>query len=83
MFSVHDAIIYSVYKGMWKRGERGNYSELSLLSVLDKIFSGVLDGRQRDWLLNKKILSRFQVGFIKGKITTENIFAINTTIDRY
>jgi hypothetical protein len=37
----------------------------------------------RDWLVNNKILSRFQAGFVKGKRTTNNIFVIKTTVDRY
>jgi hypothetical protein len=54
-----------------------------LLSICGKIFSGILAGRLRDWLINRKILPRFQAGFIKGKRTTDNVFVIKTTIDKY
>jgi hypothetical protein len=37
----------------------------------------------RDWLINYRILSRFQKGFVKGKRTTDNVFVIKTTIDKY
>jgi hypothetical protein len=70
------AIIFPIYKGRGKRGEPGNYRCISLLSVLCKIYSGILTGRLRDWLINNKILSRFQAGFVKDKRTTCNIFII-------
>jgi hypothetical protein len=37
----------------------------------------------RDWLINNKVLSRFQAGFVKDKTTTGNICVIKTTADRY
>jgi hypothetical protein len=77
------SIICPIYKGRRKRGEPGNYSGITLLSVLCKIYSGILAGRLRDWLVNNKILSRFQSGFVKDKRTTDNIFVIKTTVDRY
>jgi hypothetical protein len=77
------AIICPIYKGKGKEGEHGNYRGISLLSVIGKIYSGILDGRLRDWLINNKILSRFQAGFVKDKRTTDNILVIKTTVDRY
>jgi hypothetical protein len=77
------AIICPIYNGKDERGEPGNYTGISLLSVLCKIYSSNLDGRLRDWLINNKILSRFQAGFVKVKRTAENIFVIKTTVDRY
>jgi hypothetical protein len=77
------AVICPIYKGRGKRGEPGNYRGISLLSVLCKIYSGNLAGRLRDWLINYKILSTFQVEFVKDKRTTGNIFVIKTTVDRY
>jgi phage antirepressor YoqD-like protein len=56
---------------------------ISPVSVLCKIYSGIPAGRLRDWLINNKILSRFQAGFVKDKRTTDNIFPIKTTVDRY
>jgi hypothetical protein len=40
---------------------------------------------RESWLviINYKILSKFQAGFIKGKRTTDNVFVIKTTIDKY
>jgi hypothetical protein len=49
------AIICPIYKGKGILGEHGNYRRISLLSVLCKIYSGILAGRWRDWLINNKI----------------------------
>jgi hypothetical protein len=76
------AIIFPIYKGRGKEGEPDNYRGISLLSVLCKIYSGILAGRLRDWFFNK-IFSRFQAGFVKDKRTTDNIFVVKTTVDRY
>jgi hypothetical protein len=54
-----------------------------LLSVLGKIFPGILAGRLRDWLSNHQVLSEFQAGFAKGKSTSDNVFIIGTTVDKY
>jgi hypothetical protein len=77
------AVICPIYKGRGKWGQPGNYRGISLLEVLCKIYSSILAGRLRDWLINNKILSRFQAGFVKDKRTTDNIFVIKTTVDRY
>jgi hypothetical protein len=77
------SIICQIYKGRCKRGEPGNYRGISLLSVLCKMYSSILAGRLRNWLVNNKILSRFQAGFVKGKRSTDNIFVIKTTVNTY
>jgi hypothetical protein len=76
-------IIYPIYKRKGNREKPGNYSGISLLSICGKLFSGILAGRIRDWLISHKTLSRFQAGFIKGKRTTDNVFVIETTVDKY
>jgi hypothetical protein len=49
----------------------------------DKMFSGILANRLRGWLVNHKALSVFQVGVVKVKGTTDNIYVTETTIDKY
>jgi hypothetical protein len=56
---------------------------ISLVLVLCKIYSGILAGSLRDWLINNKTLSRFHMGFVKVKRTTDNIFVIKTKVDGY
>jgi hypothetical protein len=77
------AIIHPIYKGKGNQEKPRNYRGISLLSVCGKIFSGIMARILRDWLIHHKRLSRFQAGFIKGKRTTDNIFVIKTTIDKY
>jgi hypothetical protein len=77
------AIICPIYKGKGSPQEPGNYKGISLLSVLGKIFSRILAGRLRDWLLNHEMLSVFQAGFLKGKRTSDNVFIVRTTVDKY
>jgi hypothetical protein len=49
------------------------------LSICAKIFSGILAGRIREWLMYHKA----QAGIIKGKQTTGYVFVIKTTTDIY
>jgi hypothetical protein len=77
------AITHPIYKGKGNREKPGNYRGISLLSICGKIFSGILAGRRRDWLVYHKGLSVFQAGFIKGKWTTANVFVIKPAIERY
>jgi hypothetical protein len=43
----------------------------------------MLAGRLGDWLINNRVLSKFQAGFVINKRTTDNIFMIKSTIDKY
>jgi hypothetical protein len=76
-------IKYPYYMGKGKREKPGNYRRISLSSVCDRIYSGILAGRLRDWLIYHKALLLFQARFIKGKGTTGNVFVFNTTIKKY
>jgi hypothetical protein len=77
------AIICRVFKGKGKIRKPGNYRRITRLSALGKIYSGMLAGRLRDWLINNRILSKLQAGFVINKRTTDNIFVIKSTIDKY
>jgi hypothetical protein len=76
-------IICTIYKGKGCIGEPGNYRGISLLSVLRKMFLGILAGRLRNWLVNNEVLSTFQAGFVRGKRILANVFIIKTTVDKY
>jgi hypothetical protein len=73
--------LYTMRKG--NRKDPGSDKGISRLSAVGKIFSAVLAGRLNDWLGNRKALLEFQSGFVKEKRTTDNIFIITTTIDKY
>jgi hypothetical protein len=55
----------SDFKGKGCTDEPGYYRGISLLSVLGKMFSGILAGRVRDWLVNHEVLSTFQGSGVK------------------
>jgi hypothetical protein len=59
------AMICPIYKKEGNVSEPNNYRIVSLLTVLRKIFKSTLADRQCGWLINTKILSSFQAGFIK------------------
>jgi hypothetical protein len=50
---------------------------------LEKLFSGILAGRIRDWLADHEVLSIFQAEFVRGKRKLDNVFIIKTIVDKY
>jgi hypothetical protein len=77
------AIIYPIYNGQGNREKPANCRGILLSLVSERMFSGILAGGLRDWLIYHKALSVSQMGFIKDKQTTHNVFVIKTTIDKY
>jgi hypothetical protein len=53
------------------------------LSTFSKIYIGVLAKRLNEWIENRDTISECQMGFRKGRRTTDNIFIITTIIDKY
>jgi hypothetical protein len=53
------------------------------LSTISKICTGVLARRLNDWAERKGAVSEFQMGFRKGRKTTDNIFILRTIVDKY
>jgi hypothetical protein len=47
------------------------------------MFSGILAGRVRDWLVNHEVLSTFHAGFVRGKRTLDNVFIIKAIVVKY
>ena len=41
-----------------------------------KMFSSILADRLSKWLINHKMLTKLQVGFVKVHTTTNNFFAV-------
>jgi hypothetical protein len=56
---------------------------MSLFSTISKIYTGMLAKRLNDCTERKGAVSEFQVGFRKGRRTTDNIFILRTIIDKY
>jgi len=63
--------------------EHGNETSRCVLLVVGKKFSIILAGRFSKWLINHKMLTKLQAGFVKGKTTANNILVSKTTVHRY
>ena len=60
-----------------------NYRGISLLSVLGKVFTFILNKRLTEWTDLKDVLSDAQAGFRKTYSTTDHIFTLNSCIEKY
>ena len=58
----------------------GNYRGITLLSILGKLFTRVLNNRLKDWAENYHLLIEAQAGFRAGMSTTDNIFVLHGVI---
>ena len=60
-----------------------NYRGISLLNVLSKAFTTILNSRITKWLECNSLLSEEQGGFRRKFSTTDCIFTLNTLIEKY
>jgi hypothetical protein len=59
-----------------------NYRGISLLSILSKVFTGIINQRLNKWAEANDILSEAQAGFRKGRSTVDHIFTLNALIEK-
>ena len=57
-----------------------NYRGITLLSVIGKRFTNILNTRLNDWAENYHVYFKAQAGFRKGVGTMDNIFVIHSLI---
>ena len=70
-------------KPIHKSGDRSvpnNYRGITLLNVMGKIFSTILNGRLRYWAELNGLLNESQFGFRPGHKTTDPIFILHSAI---
>ena len=60
-----------------------NYRGISLIDVLNKIFTGILNDRIYKYSTENDILEEAQAGFRKGYSTTDNIFTLQAMVQKY
>jgi hypothetical protein len=72
-----------IYKGKGNEENPANYRGISLLSTISKIYTGALARRLNGWAERKDTVTEFQMGFRKGRRTTDNIFILRTIVDKY
>ena len=80
------------YPGLWGEGfivpifKKGdienveNYRGITLLSVVGKLFTSILNNRLNDWVENYNVYIEAQADFRKGMGTTDNIFILHGLI---
>ena len=60
-----------------------NYRGITLLSVLAKLFTSVINKRLNNWAENYNVYTEGQTGFRSGYSTVDNIFVLKTIIDHF
>ena len=71
----------SVIIPLFKKGEDSdpdNYRGISLLSIVSKVFTAILNKRLYAWAENEEKISKEQAGFCKGYSTIDHIFTLIT-----
>ena len=69
-----------------KKGSRldiQNYRGICLISCLGKLFAKILNTRLVNWLCTNNILSKQQLGFIKGNRTTDAHIIVHNLVQKY
>ena len=59
-----------------------NYRGISLLSVVSKVYTSILNNRLTTWVETNSILSDAQCGFRKGRSTIDHIFTLHAAIQK-
>ena len=75
------AIIVPIYK----KGNKNlvdNYRGVSLLSILSKCYTYILNKRLVKWTKNKNLVVEEQAGFRRGYSTTDHIFTLNAIVQK-
>ena len=60
-----------------------NYRCLTINSQFGKLFNRVLNSRLNNYLVKNKLIDPCQIGFQKGKRTSDHIYTLNTLIQKY
>ena len=74
-----NSIIFMLFK-KGDKSDPNNYRSISLLNILSKVFTGLLQKRLMIWCDNENIISEFQFGFRSNHSTIDSIFIHNTLI---
>ena len=71
---------------LFKKGDHSqvtNYRGISLLDVLSKVFSQILQNRLKTWCDLNNLIPEEQAGFRKDYSTVDNIFSVNALVQKY
>ena len=65
------------------KSDPNNYRGIALLSVLGKMFTKIINNRLVLWMENCELQKEEQAGFRKGYSTVDNIFVLQSLIQKY
>ena len=60
-----------------------NYRGITISDIIGKLFNRVLNNRLSKFFISNNIISKEQIGFMKGRHTTDHMFVLKTLIDKY
>ena len=75
-------IIVPIFKG-GEREDLNNYRGITLLSIVEKFFVGILNERLNKFAEKFNIICENQAGFRKSYRTTDHIFTLNATVEHF
>ncbi|MES9879852.1 MAG: hypothetical protein ABW185_03125, partial [Sedimenticola sp.] len=68
-------------KGSWS--DTDNFRGISLIDVLNKVFTGILNERLCRWAEVNNVIDESQAGFRKGYSTIDNLFTLQAMVQKY
>lgn len=71
---------------LFKNGSKddpSNYRGLTVTSCLSKVFTKILNNRLEKFCIQRNIICPEQIGFRKGKRTSDHMFVLKCLIDKY
>ena len=74
--------IVPIYKN-GPKDDPNNYRGITIGSSVGKLFSKILNSRLVNFITKRKIIGPEQIGFCKGKRTSDHMFVLKTLIDKY
>ena len=69
-----------------KKGDKNNpdnYRGISLLSILSKVFTHIINSRLTRWTESNSVLNDAQAGFRKGRSTIDHMFTLYAAIEKH
>lgn len=76
------AVILPLFKNKGSKNNVNSFRGIGLLNCIGKIFTKVMNERMRKWGCENNILSKFQAGFRSNHSTIDQIFVLNTIVQR-
>lgn len=78
--SFKNSMIYPIYKKGCKK-DPGSYRGISLLNIIGKIYTKIIQKRMQKYLEDKKLINEFQAGYREGYSTVDHIYTLNGLIE--